>query len=357
MRALPWATVPHRARDFHSGRGPVLSVLSGPAPAALAWCALALVSSAPLLRAQDRERERTWSGPPILALITSTRAMGLGGAFWTGGNADHAVFHHPALISGQGFDLSLAGIYTRDGDGDRDRDPDDAIHLTLSAGGTWLGGNVAVGLAVFDYGVDIDVERERGRGDGGGSRAVAAGAASWGATEFVGTVGYSRNLFGFGVGAAGKVIGWTAGGARARTAAVDVGVSRTLWQLRMGLTVQNLGPDLEIRGRDVPLSRRVVLGAGTQRRVPVGPLDIGGAVQVAREYGGDIVPGGGVEVAYWPVVRRVFIARIGVVRVLEGAGAPLTFGAGFEGDRVRLDYGYRDRGPMTGPHQIGISIR
>ncbi len=284
--------------------------------------------------------------------------MALGGAFWTGGNADHTVFHHPALISGQGFDLSLGGIFSRkdgnrqrDREAERDRGPDDAIHLTLSASGSWLGGNVAVGLAVFDYGGDIDIQRERGRSNGGASR------FSWGATEFVGTVAYRRTLFGFGAGAAGKVVGWTVGGTRSRTVAVDVGVSRTFWQLTTALTVQNLGPDLEMRGRGLPLSRRVVLGVGTQRRAPVGPLDIGGAVQVAREYGGDIVPGGGVEVAYWPVVRRVFIGRIGVVRVVEGDGSPVTFGAGFEGDRVRLDYGYRDRGPETGPHQIGISIR
>lgn len=290
--------------------------------------------------------------------------MGLGGAFRTGGNADHAVFHHPALISGQGFDLSLGGIYGRkdEGDGQRDRDaedrgPDDAIRLALSASGTWLGGDVAVGLAVLDYGGDIDVRRERGRSDGDGSRSSAGGASSWGATEFLGTVGYSRDLFGFGVGAAAKVIGWTAGGARARTVAADVGVAREIGPVSTALTVQNLGPDLEMGGRPVPLSRRVVLGVGTDGRTPVGPLDIGGAVQVARGYGGEIVPGGGVEVAYWPVVRRVFIARIGVVRVVEGDGSPLTFGAGFEGDRVRLDYGYRDRGPETGPHQIGISIR
>ena len=291
--------------------------------------------------------------------------MGLGGAFWTGGNADHAVFHHPALISGQGFDLSLAGIYGQDGDGhrqrdrdaERDRGPDDAIHLTLSASGSWLGGNVAVGLAVLDYGGDIDLSRERERDLVAGGRSAAASSASWGSAQFVATVAYSRDLLGFGVGAAGKVIGWTVGGARARTVAADVGVSRTFWQLRTALTVQNLGPDLEMGGRDVPLSRRVVLGVGTARRTPVGPLDIGGAVQVAREYGGEIVPGGGVEIAYWPIVRRVFIARIGVVRVVDGDGSPLTLGAGFEGDRVRLDYGYLDRGPATGPHQIGISIR
>lgn len=341
-------------------RPALISPLTRPALVTLASIALALSSTAPTLLAQERERdERSRSGPPILTLITSTRAMGLGGAFWIGGNADHTVFHHPALISGQGFDLSLGGIYSRRSDGDRDGGPDDAIHLTVSASGTWLGGNVAAGLSIFDYGGDRDfgVTREREGSPVQGGRSATAAAVSWGVTEFVGTVGYSRDLFGFDVGAAGKVIGWTAPFARARTVAADVGIARNIGPIATALTVQNLGPDLEFAGRDVPLSRRVVLGAGTGGRRPVGPLDIGGAVQVAREYDGEIVPGGGVEFAYWPIVRRVFIARIGVARVVEGHGSPLTFGAGFEGDRVRLDYGYRDRGSMTGPHQIGVSIR
>ena len=100
-----------------------------------------------------------------------------------------------------------------------------------------------------------------------------------------------------------------------------------------------------------------MLGAGTQGRRPVGPLDIGGAVQVARAGGGEIVPGGGVEIAYWPIVRRVFIVRIGAARVVEGDGLPVTFGAGFEGDRIRVDYSYSEHEPMVGAHRVGISIR
>lgn len=355
---------------------------------ALGWGGAAVVGGISSLGAQERERPDPRGGPPILKLVTSTRALGLGGAFWTGGDADHAVFHHPGLISGRGFDLSL-GVSRGGGGGERGdrygrvwellRRADtgderrgsatkDAIHLALSASGAWLGGNVAAGLTVLDHGVGAGAgqgrEREGGRVAGGRDDAVAT--ASWGVTEFVGTVGYRRELFGFGVGAATKVIGWTAGAARARTVAVDAGVSRTVWRLVGALTVQNLGRDLKPGGRRVPLARRVVLGAGTRGRIAVGPLDVGGAVQVAREYGGDIGAGGGVEVAYWPIVRRVFIARVGVAggggggRGGEGAGGGglrLTFGAGFEGDRVRLDYGYGDGGGVGGPHRVGISIR
>ena len=355
------AGVPSRDRSHLS------SPSTRPGLLALGWAVLSMSFVTPSLSAQERERERSRSGPSVLTLIASTRAMGLGGAFRVGGDGDHAIFHHPALISGQGFDLSLGGVYDRDGGRDRhrdrerddDRSPDDAIHLTLSASGTWLGGNVAAGLAVFDYGGhrDIDLPRERERDPARGGRSATAADFSWGVTEFVGTVGYGRSLFGFDVGAAGKVIGWTAGGARARTVAADVGVAREIGPVATALTVQNLGPDLEIGGRHVPVSRRVVLGAGTRRRAAVGPLDVGGAVQVVREHGGEVWAGGGVEVAYWPIVRRVFIARIGVAGGTEGDGSPLTFGAGFEGDRVRLDYGYRDGGGVTGPHRVGISIR
>ena len=339
---------------------------------------MALVAGIPSLTAQERERPDPRGGPPVLKLVTSTRALGLGGAFWTGGDADHAVFQHPALITGRGFDLSL-GVSRGGGGGEHDdrngrvwelsrrshagnesrgRAAKDAIHLAMSASGTWLGGNVAAGLAVLDYGAGryTGEGREREGGRVARSRDDAGAAASWGVTEFVGTVGYRRELFGFGVGAATKVIGWTAGGARARTVAVDAGVSRAVWRLVTALTVQNLGRDLKPGGRELPLARRVVLGAGTRGRIAVGPLDVGGAVQVAREYGGDIGAGGGVEVAYWPIVRRVFIARVGVAGG-GGESSRLMFGAGLEGDRVRLDYGYGDGGGVAGPHRVGVSIR
>ena len=72
------------------------------------------------------------------------------------------------------------------------------------------------------------------------------------------------------------------------------------------------------------------------------------------------MPGGGLEVAWWPVQRRVFIVRIGAVRVAEGDSSPFTFGAGFEGDRIRIDWAYRDYGHedfRAGSHSIGIAFR
>ena len=230
--------------------------------------------------------------------------------------------------------------------------------MALSASGAWLGGTVAAGLAVFDYGArrDLDVP-QRGRTPPEGDRSDAVGRSWPGATEFVGTVGYAREIFGFDVGAAAKVVGRSLAGSRARTVAADFGMARAIGPVSTALSVQNLGPDLGLGGGYTPLPKRVVLGAGTQGRRPVGPLDIGGAVQVARKGGGEIVPGGGVEIAYWPIVRRVFIVRIGAARVVEGDGLPVTFGAGFEGDRIRVDYSFSEHEPMVGAHRVGISIR
>lgn len=375
------------------------SRLSSPVLLALALAAPA--AHPPFVQAQERERRSSTPGPPVLELVTSTRALALGGAFWTPGGGGHAIFHHPALIAGQGFDLAIGGSALRYGDhdgdhdsrdrehegsegdgddhghddedgdhdhGDRDGDPGQSFQMALGASGSWLGGTVGIGLVAFDHDAGFapvtspehgralaerDEEDERDREDERDEDGEGAWAA---ATEFVGTVGYAREVFGFGVGAAAKLVGQRSEGSRARTVAVDVGVAREIGPVSAALTVRNLGRDMEISGRRVPLPWQVALGAGVGRK-PVGPLDIGGAVHVTREGGGEIVPGGGVEIAYWPIQRRVFVVRIGGTRVVEGDGLPLTFGAGFEGDRIRLDYAFSDRDPISGPHRIGVSIR
>ena len=356
-------------------RGQLIALVNRPALLAVCCSVLVLWSGTPSLLAQEHEREHPAHGPPILGLSTSARALALGNAFWLGGNGGHAIFHHPALISGQGLDISAGTAFSRhrdrgdshehDREHDGHRDPDgndsghrrdDALFMALSGSGAWLGGTVAAGLAVYDYGAGHGRDERGERGPAAGYRS-ATGDGWSGATEFVGTLGYAREMFGFGVGAAAKVVGWNTGDVRARTAAADLGLAREIGRIALALSVQNLGPGMKLGGDPVPLPRRVVLGAGTRRRAPVGPLDIGGAVQVAREHGGEIVPGGGVEIAYWPIQRRVFIVRLGAVRVAEGEGLPLTFGAGFEGDRIRVDYGYSDRDALAGAHRFGISIR
>ena len=293
-------------------------------------------------RTQGQENPGPSPGPLILELTTSARALGLGGAFWAGGNGGHAIFHHPALIGGTGFSASRGRF-------------GGATHLSMSGSGAWMGGTAAVGISFLTYGTaadsPLDLPRE--------AEALIAGG-DMSAAEFTAAAGFADEVFGVGVGAAAKLIGQQLGGLSGSTMAVDLGVGREIGPVTTAVTVQNLGPALKIGRHDVPLARRVVVGAGTGTRAPVGPLDVGATIQIAREGDGEIVPGGGVEIAWWPVQRRIFIVRIGAVRVAEGESSPLTFGAGFEGDRIRIDYGYRDlqhTDLRVASHRIGIGIR
>ena len=270
--------------------------------------------------------------------------MALGGAFAVGSDGNLALFHHPALIAGEGF----GGARQRLGG---------STHLALSGSSSWMGGTIAAGVSFLEYGTSADspleLPREAAALIAGGDRA---------ASEYTAALGFANELFGIDAGVSVKVVGQRLGGLRGSTLAVDVGVAREVGPITGAVTVQNLGRALTLGRYETPLARRLVVGAGTGGRRPVGPFDVGGAVQVARDGRGEIIPGGGLEIAWWPIQRRTFIARIGAVRRIgEDAGSPLTFGAGFEGDRIRIDYAYRgdytylDLGADR--HSMGIAIR
>ncbi len=293
------------------------------------------------VRAQVADGKDPVAGPLVLGLSSSTRAIGLGGAFWAGDGA-HAVLHHPALIAGEGF----GGFRTRIGG---------ATHLALSGSRAWLGGTVAAGVSFLEYGTSAKSPLALPRD---ASALIGGGHVS--ASEYVAALGFADEVFSVDVGVAAKLVGQRLGGLGGNTVAVDLGAAKSIGRVVTALTVQNLGRGLKLGRHEVPLARRVVVGAGTAGRAPVGPLDIGGAVQVAREGDGDIAPGAGLEVAWWPVQRRIFIVRIGAVRVVDGRSSPLTFGFGFEGDRIRIDYAHREyayEDLASSSHSIGIAFR
>ena len=291
--------------------------------------------------AQDADGGDPVPGPLVLKLSSSTRAIGLGGAFWAGEGAS-AVLHHPALIAGEGFGGSRRTI-------------GGATHLALSGSRAWLGGGVAAGISFLQYGTSADTPLELPR-----EVAALIGGGDMSASEYVASLGFADELYGVDIGVAAKLVGQSLGGLRGSAMAVDLGVARSVGRVTTALSVQNLGRALRLGRYEVPLARRVVVGAGTGGRAPVGPFDVGGAVQVAREGDGEIVPGGGLEIAWWPVQRRIFIVRIGAVRVVDGDSSPFTLGFGFEGDRIRIDWAYRDYayGDLgAASHSIGIAFR
>lgn len=277
--------------------------------------------------------------PRVLELPASTRAMALGGAYMMNDRASDAVFYHPALIQGaSGFGLDLQ---TWSGG---------ATSASASAAVAWYGGSVAVGLQTLQYGAPS-----------GGVAALPAGQDALfqlgpsPVSERVASVGYGRRMFGVRLGVVGKLIEERVAGERDATGAVDVGAATSVGPLTVGLSARNLGPGMGFAAGNAPLPRQVTLGVGSYGQ-EVGPLDVGLAADVTRRADGKVLAGGGLEVGYWPIIGRTFVARLGVHDVPEGAGSPFTFGFAYWGDDLVLQTAYQrfgDLGEGTWRFSIG----
>ncbi len=84
---------------------------------------------------------------------------------------------------------------------------------------------------------------------------------------------------------------------------------------------------------------------------------MGAAAEIGRRADGEVVPGGGLEVAWWPVQGRTFVGRIGYRRMPEPGVDPLTLGAGFEGDDFRIEYAWQGADGDDAVHSFGIRWR
>ena len=330
-------------------RAAVVSLLGVAALAAATW------ATPQAARAQSNV---PGTPPLLLVLPAGARSVALGGAFWTGGDEAGAIFHHPSLMSGSGFGMSYQRFSAPEAVG-----PGDGF-WTTSGSAEWLGGVAGVGLAFMEHAADGEAHWRWPKS------AIDLGSANGGAASaYVAAAGFAREIAGFSVGGAVKAVGMRAAGARDMVGAVDLGTSTEVGPATVALTVQNLGPALQpgLEGYEVPLARRVTLGASAGR-APLGPLDVGGAVRVTRNEIGKYLAGGGVEVAWWPLLRRVFVARVGFVRTpstdRDEGFYELAFGGGFAGDRIRLDYAYQQHGPsesarppLAVSHTFGLSFR
>jgi len=300
---------------------------------------LTLLASLLLPRAATAQAEGRL--PMVLELPASTRAMALGDAYMMNAGHADALFYHPALVgesSGFGLDLQRWG--------------GEATAATASAAMPWLGGGVAVGLQSLQYGGALSGPTPQP----GGQDALFDGGTPV-TSERVATLGYGRRLFGLRVGVSAKLVEERRAGARDAAPAFDLGVATSLGRLVVGLTAANLGPDLKLGATDASLPTRVTLGAGAYGR-QVGPLDMGLAGALTRRDDGELVAGAGLEVGYWPIVGRTFVARVGVQRVPEGDASPLSLGFAYWGDDIVLEWAYRDFGTLgEATHRFGVRWR
>lgn len=264
--------------------------------------------------------------------------MALGDAFMLSGDESDAIFYNPAALdqaSGLQVGVQRYGSATD--------------VATVSGATEWFDGRIGVGFQAVAYGAatraGLDQRAEE--------TLFANGPVD--VAELAATLGYAREIADMRIGIAGKAFQRRAGGERDTGAALDVGATREVGPVTLGLAVRNLGPALELGGEDIELPRRFSLGAAVPRE-PVGPLDIGGTAAVSRLRDGTITAGGGLEIAWWPVVGRTFVGRVGV-RTADGAGRPFTFGAAFLGDALALEYAYRGFERMGGTHRITVGWR
>jgi hypothetical protein len=178
-----------------------------------------------------------------------------------------------------------------------------------------------------------------------------------GVSELVVSAGYGRTIKGIQMGFVGKLIEERFGPRRTATGAIDLGATTSPGPLTLGFAVQNLGRDMKIGGEDIPLPLRFVLGAST-RSTQVGPLDLAASGAVSYRVDGDVSPSVGLEVAYWPVTGRTFVARFGFRHLPdEQTGIPLTFGGGFMGDDIILDYAFEGFESGDPSHRFSIGWR
>jgi hypothetical protein len=276
--------------------------------------------------------------PRVLELPAGTRAMALGDAYMMNAGYSDVVFYHPGLIQGaSGFGLD---VQTWRGG---------ATSATVSAATSWFGGSVAIGLQTLQYGAPATAVQVL---PGGQDMLFQLGPAP--TSERVASVGYGRRLFGLRMGVVGKLVEERISGERDATGAVDLGAATSVGPLTVGLSAQNLGPRMGFESGTVRLPRRVTLGVGAYGQ-PVGPFDLGLSGALTRRDDGELVAGAGLELGYWPVVGRTFVARVGAHRVPEGGGSPFTFGFAYWGDDLVLEWAYERFGDLgEATHRFGV---
>jgi hypothetical protein len=118
--------------------------------------------------------------------------------------------------------------------------------------------------------------------------------------------------------------------------AVDISLGAIAGPVALALAGRSIGPESQWLGRAIELPTSIMLTASPVPVWPIGPLDFLPVAALSYDLAGGVRPAGGVEISYWPVSGRTFSLRGGARDA--GDDLPWTFGGGFTGDRIALDY-------------------
>ena len=279
--------------------------------------------------------------PLVLLLPGGTRALGVGNAF-VAGRGSEVLFYNPAqMFILRGTTLSMERFGSASTLGTLSTvGPFGKVYL--GAGIQYLGYHSAPGSSLYTLPSALTLQ---GSSNSSSAAATVALALRWKGVRF---------------GAAGKYVEERVDGLRDGGAAFDVGAAREIGRGTVGISVQNLGGDLELLGQPGELPTRVTLGAALPSILLSSYFDFTGFAAVSRERDGRIVPGAGIELIYQPVDGWTFIGRAGARRVRNlpvRAESPVTVGASFGLDRLWIDYAFQPyRGPGSA-HRVAIRIQ
>jgi hypothetical protein len=143
---------------------------------------------------------------------------------------------------------------------------------------------------------------------------------------------------------------------RASVVAADLGATKDFTYVTLGLTVQNLGPDMVTSYGDRGLATRVALSA-YGIGLPVGPY-----VDFAMSGGASLLADGflaaslGGELSWVPIEGVALALRQGIRRAELRAQDPWTGGLGFALDRLAVDYAF-ERLQRRLAHRVTVKVR
>lgn len=293
-------------------------------------------------------QDRAYAGL-VFRLPSSARTLAMGNVGIVGRD-DDVLFYNPAqLVTARGTSVSM------------ERFSEHARGGTLSSVVRFNNGGIGIGATFTNFRRTLDgtlpIDRLDMRGDG----VLNAGSSNTLA------VGIGQVFKGTRFGATAKYLDEPIGYSRHSAAVVDVGVARDWFGYSFGLTVQNIGPNIDvvetvpstatpnccsIPASGLPLA--ATLGAGRSR--PVGPFDLvaTGAVSWLRD--GFVSPAAGAELGWSWLEGYNIVARAGARRPVRGEG-PVTVGAGFVWDRLAIDYAIETLSGGRAGHRIGVRVR
>lgn len=282
------------------------------------------------------------AGPMALRVPSSTRMLGMANAGLASDDAD-AVFYNPALLFGaRGMSVSMQryGSFGTAG--------------TVANAVTVGGFNIGVGAQMLDWSALPISYRELTRlgatalSDSGGVPASSAAVV----------LGIARTVRGHRIGVGVKYVNDRIGLAHDGTIAFDVGMmGPSFGPGRFSFVAQNIGRGLRIGGEEGKLPTRFAAGWGVVRS-NFEKFDMGAQTQLSVDLDGFVRPSGGMEIGYVPIEGVAFTARAGLRLPRETDESLATGGLGITVDRISIDYAIEPfRGSRPVSHRLGLRIK